>query len=77
MRWQDENTLIGRELQDQWRDTNEDRGSKKGRPSPGDPGFLYLTLDEPWPRDQEDIEAKLPGEWKEIRFWQRTPNDIC
>ena len=27
-----------------------------------------MTLDEPWPRDQEGIEAKLPGEWKEIRF---------
>jgi very-short-patch-repair endonuclease len=67
VRWQDENTLIGRELQDQWRDTNEDGGSKKGRPCSGDPGFLYLTLDEPWPRDREDIEAKLPGEWKEIR----------
>jgi ATP-dependent helicase YprA (DUF1998 family) len=66
VRWQDEQTLIGRDLLDQWRDADEDGGSRKSTPRPGDPGFLYLTEDDPWPRDQEQIEAKLPGEWKEL-----------
>ena len=66
VRWQDEQTLIGRELQDQLRYTNENVGSKKGSTRTGSPGFLYLNQDDPWPRDRDGIEAKLPGEWKEL-----------
>jgi ATP-dependent helicase YprA (DUF1998 family) len=66
VRWQDEGTLVGRELQDQLRYANEDGGSKKSSTRTGNPGFLYLTEDDPWPRDRESIEVKLPGEWKEL-----------
>lgn len=41
------------------RDDLNDRSDKEGQP-----GFLYLSKDEPWPLQTAQIDERLPDEWK-------------
>ena len=67
VRWQDERSFIGRDVEDQLRylpdETNGDASTATG----GLAGFLYIDREGKWPRDQEGIKALLPDDWKETR----------
>ena len=84
VRWQDEQTFIGREVRDQLNYTND--SSDSTLPRTGLPGFLFLAQSSnvPWDSDQSAIEAdsRLPDEWKEIhkdkeRLTPYRPQKIC
>jgi hypothetical protein len=68
VRWQDEQTFVGREVRDQLNYTQD--SSDSTLPRTGLPGFLYIaqTPEYAWDSDQSIIEGdpRLPDEWKEV-----------
>lgn len=66
VRWQDESTLVTREVQDLLHETPPDDGKKPATQiRTGRPGFLFIDNDDHWPRDRDGIEGRLPEEWCE------------
>ena len=70
VRWQDEQSFVGRAVQDQLRYTNDKDGTDSAAQHTGLPGFLYLAQSaaDAWASEQPAIEAdpRLPDEWWEI-----------
>ncbi len=67
VRWQDEESFVTRELQDQLRYTPDGAKKRASGQRSGLPGFLYVDRDDQWPRERDGIEERLPDEWKETR----------
>jgi superfamily II DNA/RNA helicase len=76
VRWLNDQTLIARDIQDQYEEEDDagsetDSGGSRSRKAgkagrSGQIGFLYLSQEGAWPVDRGEIEERLPGDLKEV-----------
>lgn len=65
VRWQDESTLVTREVQDLLYEAPDDGKKPAAQSLTGRPGFLFIDTGNAWPRDRDGVEGRLPEEWSE------------